>query len=423
MYCGSTVTPLLAQSLHESVDSALHRSPSVQRTIQEAKMAVADISLARAAQRPSLSVEGSVGMASSTRTVDGIPTANGDWLVHRRASFTLQQLIFDFGASGRLVDAARLRKLYGELIVAETLEDQAGLVVSTYVDILRYRLQARLLVEKINTLEQYGGKAADRAAKEGDVDLVIIKGRLAGARADLAQMEARVGASEKRFQQLTLLEPKNLHLPELPSMDAGYVDTDENAKVQAAKMAVDSGKKNVEALRRDLYPKLFMEVQGAKGKDVMGTEGPDQSLSALAVLRWDVFDGGRKVATLRKAEAEVGKQNAVVDEVRLAIDDDVNRAVEELRGAKKRYRQLSSSIDELTTGVAKTESLLDKGDKSVRLMSLVSAYTEQSNARRDLVDACMDRYKAAFAVLAAGGQLVNYLKVDFEGGRTKQAFK
>ncbi len=407
----------LAQSLRESVDASLRRSPTVQRAIQEARMTATDVGAAKAAQLPTLSVEASTGPAYRERTVDGINAGTGDWLLSRRAGFSLQQLLFDYGASGRLVSSARLREAYGNLLIAETLETQALIVVNAYLDVVRFRLQARLMEEKTGALGTYRTTAASRAAKEGDVDSVIVEGRLASSRADWAQAASRARAAERRFEQLTRLSPDHLDLPRLPDADSESGLSTANPKVRAAMIAVDASKENAEALRRDLYPKLLLQLQGSVGKNVSGVEGPDRDLSALAVFRWEIFDGGRKRAALQKARAETDKNSAIVDEVKLAIQDDVTQAVEGLRGARKRYSALSTSIGELTTGLKKTETLLEKGDKNVRLMSVVSAFTEQSNTRRDLVDAQVDRYKSAFAALAASGRLLDYLGVNFNRSR------
>lgn len=404
-----------AQSLTECVDRGLKHAPSVRRSMFDAKSATADVGVALAPTRPSLSVEGSFGVGLADRTVDGIPTAEGDTLAHRRAGFTFQQLLYDFGSSSKLVEAAWFRKLYSDFLVTDAAENRALEVVEVYLNVLRYRLHVKLNEQKLSDLEGYLEKAAGQALKEGNGDKLILEGRIANTKADLARSKSLVMAAEGRFRILTKLSPDNLALPRLPDVGGLYGRSENHPKLQAAKQAIEAGRLTAEGLARDFYPKFFFEVQGHYGKDVYGTRGPDRGISGLAVMRWDALDGGKRKSLLEQAEAERDKQHAILEEIKDALEDDVNKAKADLIGARARYKKLSGSIESLESGLSTLEEQV-KNNRG-KLTSVISAYTEKSSSRRELVDANFDAYRAAFEVLAAGGQLLEYLNVEFSPDR------
>jgi outer membrane protein, adhesin transport system len=301
--------------------------------------------------------------------------------------------------------------------VAEAIENEALKVADLYFEIFRARAQARLLADRTATLRDYRGKAMAREQQDGVIEATVLEGRIAGAVADEERMAARLRALEARFQQVTTLSPKFVSLASVavPGVEGGFVDSSANPRVRAAQVAVDSSRENLAALNKDRYPKLFLQVQGGLGQDVLGIEGPDNDASAMAVVRWDLFDGGRKAAAVERGAAEVGKQQAIVNEVRLALDQEISAAMEDLRGASNRYDSLAEAIPSLARSVDQQVTAMEGGAASTRLLTLVAAVGELNSARRELVDAQVDRYAAAYRVLASAGVLVDYIRL--KGGK------
>ncbi len=405
--------PAVAATLEQSVASALKDSPTVRKSISRARQAAEDIALARSRQLPNVMLEASAGGAYRDRSVDGISTGTGDPLLSRRASVSLQQMLYDWGASGKLVMSARLRQVYEALLVEEARQQEALLVAETYVDIIGARLKVNVIADRISYLQRFYDKAAELRKAEADTQADIIMGKLSNARADYEKIRARADALERRFELITQRSPTDLALPtSLPSAGDALTALDGSPKLQAAGVSVEAQKSNIEALTKDLYPTIYLEVTAGAGRDVVGIEGPDNEVAAMAVFRWNPFDGGRKQAAIRKAQAVLSEDMAAVEDVRLAISDRVATALAEQRGAERRYAELSKSIGNLAEATNTYEKLFDKSDSKITPLSMINVQSELNTARLDFVDSHIERFVQAYRVLSASGQLLVYLGVE-----------
>jgi adhesin transport system outer membrane protein len=404
---------LHAATLEKSVQSALRDSPGIRKSIERARQAAEDIAMARSKQLPNVNVEASAGGAYRDRSVDGISTGTGDALLSRRAAVSLQQMLYDWGASGKLVLSARLRQVYEALLVEEARQEEALLVSETYLDIIGARLKLNIIADRINYLQKFYNKAAELKKAEADTQADIILGKLSNSRADFEKVRARADSLERRFELLTQHAPADLSLPaSIPHAGDALTALDASPKLQAAGVSVEASRTNVEALSKDLFPTIYLEVTAGAGRDVAGIEGPDNELAAMAVFRWNPFDGGRKQAAIRKANAILAEDLAAVDDVRLAISDRVATAQAEHRGAERRYEALSKSINHMAEAVSNYETLFDKTDSKITPLSIVNVQSELNTARLDFVDAHIERFVQSYRVLAASGQLLIHLGVE-----------
>ena len=416
---------LKAESLSQSVSAALTESPTVLKAVSRASGALEDITTAKARMRPNVLLEAGGGIAWRDRFLPsdvagqpGSAQGTGDALFSRSASLTIQQLLLDWGATGRLVNSAKMRKMYSDLLVAEAREEQALLVTKTYLDLIGARLKAGVMANKLTYLNEYRTQANDRAASEGEVPVSVIDGKLANARGDREKLLGQIAALEGRYRLLTLRNPTNLSMPPMPRVPGGSVDTNANPGVAAAQYGVNAAKENVEGLRKDLLPTIGLELKAGSGQNVLGVTGPDNELSALAVLRWNPFDGGRKRAAVRKAQAQVQEEQATMDDIKLAINDRVASAQAQMKAAALRHAELSKSIGGLTDAVGKYKDQMKANTPGVTPLSMVSVEVERTSVQLEIVDSEVDRYVGAYTVLASAGQILDFFGIH-EGSSAK----
>ena len=408
--------PGSAQSLSEAIRGALERSPEVAQQIAQARSSIAVIDEARSSRKPQVGVEAATGPAYRDRSVDGLSTGSGDTLFSRKASLSVQQLLLDWGQSGRYVESAELRSGFERLLVAEAREDQGLQIAENYIDLIRYRLLGQVYGQRLAFLEKQRVRATEREQAEGSTDEIILRGRIASAKADRIEYRRLESAIRKRLAHLTEIEFADVSFPPLPGEVVAGGNATNSAQYKAALMAIQASEKTTEALRKGNMPKVFLEARGGLGEDYLGIDGPDNDVSALLVFRWNPYEGGRKRAVIEQALAKEQKDRAAAQEVLDAITDQVTVAREELGGAIERYNELHNSVIDLRQAVENYEERLDQGAEGAQLLSVVAIYSEQSRAQADIVDAYTKQYKSAYRVLAASGKLLSYFGIQDPDG-------
>jgi outer membrane protein len=406
-----TTTKCLAESLEGAVTAALKDSAAVDQALSRARSAAEEINIAKSRLRPNVSLEAAAGPAYRDRSIDGVSAGTGEALFSRRATVSVSQMLFDWGASGRFMRSARLRELYERILIADVREEQGLLVAETYVGLLAARMKANLIVSKLEYLGRLGELADKRKKGDGDTQYALLLGRQGTAEADLEKAKGQVEALERRFELLTQLKPSGFSFPRLPDVGGSFVDMDVAPRVLAARNAAEAQAEQVEALRKDLLPTVGLELRAGAGESVLGIQGPDNELSALAVVRWNPFDGGRKRALIRQAEAALAEDQAVMKDIKLAINDKVSTAQSEFKAAAKRYTELAGTIKEMDGAVVKFDALLDQEQAGATPISVAAVYGERNGAQLDAVDAWAERYQSAYRVLAVAGQLLDFLGV------------
>ena len=405
--------PSRASSLTEAIRKGIAKSPVVKEAIAEASGSFAEINEVRANRRPQVEFESTWGAAFRDRSIDGIQTGTGETLLSRDARLTIQQIIFDFGASEALVESADLRNQFHALLVEDTREEQALTIAETYLQLYLLRLQSRAVRKHIRELADLRDRAEASEDAEGETPAIVIQGRLVNMKSKLAQFDARIDALSSRFELLTTMRADgSMSLGRLPSSLKEKVSVYESPRVRAAELAIRSSEKNVTAARRDVLPKLYFEGRGGVGENVLGIEGSDDEWAALAVVRWPLYQGGRKKAVIDKQLAALEKDLAAKERVIQAIVDEVSVAQAELNGAVERQRQSRQGAAELRDARDRYEESLDAGSKNVGLLNLVSTAQEILNSDLEAYSAMADSYLSSARGMTAAGQFLEYLGID-----------
>lgn len=408
---GWAATATHAEPLNVAVDVALRESPAVKAAVARARAAGDEVSVARARMLPNFMLEAAAGPAYRDRSQDATQNGDGDVLLSRRATASLSQLLFDWGASNRLVDSAKMRRVYQDLLVVNEREEQALLVAETYVGLIGARLKANLVGNKIGELRRFADLADKRKKGEGDTQSALLNARVGTTEGDFERAKGQVVALEERYRLLTTLSPSALSIPRMPGIVGDQVDAESSPRVLAARHAAGAQAEQVRALRRDILPTLALEARGGWAQDTIGVRGPDNEWSALAVCRWNPFDGGRKQAVLSQAKANLTAEQAVVDDLRQTIQDRIATAMAERHAASRRYAQLADSIGEMDVATKKFSALFAQEQEGATPLSVAAIFAERITAQMDAVDAWIDSYRMTYRALAAGGRLLDHFGV------------
>lgn len=401
---------------HALLERALEANPSIREAEARNLEAIAGRNVARAGQLPSgdLSV-------SSFRTLAREFSNDPQNIIERSrarqrtdATISLNQPLFDFGASADRIAAAQQRVVGSEARFAATAEDVGLRAVAAWYELFAMRTLVAL-GEALDMSQQSLGEAIDRRIAEGvsaRSDRVRVDGAVAASRARLAGYRRGQASAEARFGELLGAPPARLlRAPVARTVtdlkgDALEQVVDAAPAVRAAQADADAAARDADAVRADLFPTVSASIEAGR-YGVFETD-IDYDVRARLSVRLRLFGGGdaRADQAAARAMADVARAQRIRQEslrdVRVAASD-VTALEDQLKALRNSYIAAKISRDVLVERFRVARgSLFD-------VLSAEDAYFATATA---YVQAIVDLDIARYVLLARTGQLLPALGFD-----------
>lgn len=418
MIVGAVVAPVLlaapvrADTLREALLRAYQSNPQItgQRAAQRALDE--DVPIRRADGLPRADAQ---AQAQENLVIPGNQFATA-----QRQLFSQTQLgvpLYQGGAVRNAVRAAETRVEAGRAQLRGTEANLFTNVVAAYMDVIRDDAVTALNRQNVRVLEVNARASRDRF-EVGDLtrtDVAQSDARLALARAQLQQAEARLIASRENYINFvgvpagTLQDPPPL--PNLPSTpeQAVAVAIEDNPALAAATAERAARRFDVGVARAQRLPRVGASIGGSYssflGSVPTGAAGFIQNSATAANaglnLSLPIFQGGRPAALVRQAQA---REAQAIENVTQAERD----AVSQTRSALAIYRGSLEVIASSEVAVNANKLALEgvraeNGVGTRTVLDVLDAEQELLNSQVTLVTARRDAYVAGFALLAAMG--------------------
>ena len=405
-------------TLKTAVSSGLTNSPAAREALSQVRRASAERDVAFSALLPSLNLEGSMGAAYRERLIDGSSLGTGRNLFSQSINAVMEQLLFDWGASKRLVESAALRETMANNMVLDA-QNRIGLAITeTYAGILKTREQIAELKRLEANLAELKEKAASSAGKAAGSkqQTVLIESRLVDAKTQRIQATGNLRALEGRFRILTALEPSSLAgLPSLrlPSLDEARRSS---PLLRANEAALEASKVTVEAAQRGRLPKFYADVAYGVGQGVSGVSGPDNHYSALAVGRWTPISGGKNLALVDQARSDVDRDTAALESSLELLADSLELAKATRSAEQQRLAAMAGLAKELELSFRDVDDSARTGsasqDGKTSWLTVAQTQSDLARARLVVIEARYGQDLATYRALSSAGSLCSALGIE-----------
>jgi outer membrane protein, adhesin transport system len=331
------------------------------------------------------------------------------------ASASLEQILIDFGATGRRIDAAVERVTAAEAEYDRKSETVALRAIGAWYDLFAYGHLTELAQNFITDSEALRAAVDMRIANgvAAPVERARIDSAIASAKLRLAQYQREWNNAQARFAELFALEPPSriarAPAPELErlSSDALTARAGGSAPVRVAEATARATRAEADAARADTLPNVVAGVDASR----FGLFEPgrrDYDIRGRVTLRYRLFGPGDARADEARARADsadaraLGVKLEAERQARIAWSD-----VGELDNTLIAYRDdyLASRI----TRDAVVErfrvargTLFETLDSEDRLFMAAANY----------IRALSERDAATFVALARSGDLLRFLGID-----------
>ena len=406
--------------LKTAVETAMQTNPEINQAVENKAAIEFEREQAQGMFLPRVSVEGSVGirrLENATRKSLGIASQE---LYPLEAGLRIEQILFDGGSRSSELKRQASRSDGAAYRVEERAQFVALQVSRQYLD---YLLQQRIVAASEDNIEFHERIVSD--LREG-----VTKGSLSIA--DQQQAEERQQAARARlieanqdlvntaasFRTLTGLDlvdgamlPPSLGDSIPASLEESIaLAREQNPRVREAQADLDAAHAMVRKAKAEIAPTLSLEGNARIGDDIDGFRGETNDLQGGVVMRWDIFNGGIKRATIQEMYRRERESRFRLDQLVREAEEDVRVAWNAWDNQGKLVTQLDAQSlvsDELAKSY---RAQFNIGRRS--LLDVLDAQNTRYNVQVRAETARFAQFFAEFKLLAAQNALLTAMQVE-----------
>jgi outer membrane protein len=400
-----------ADTLREALASTYRNNPTLTGQREALKSTDANVAIARAASRPSVSATVGVTRDLTRSGRFDVGGSKGPFLT---GGVDVSYPLFQGGTVRNNIEAAKTRVEAGRATLRAVEGDIFTEAVAAYMDVIRDRAIVELNENQVKVLSTNLEATRDRF-EIGDVtrtDVAQSEARLSLGRSNLADAQGRLAASAENYRRVIGKTPDALQppppLPPFPATadQAVQIALVNNPDLIASTRQAEAAGYDVRSVRGTRLPTVSAVASGDYANTLSGdTVGVPRSGTATSVGvqgRIPLYQGGLPAARIRQAQAIEGQTR----ELRIATERAVVAAV---RSAFADYQAATSAIASNQVAVSANELALEgaKAENSVgtrTILDVLNAEQELLNSQVLLVTARRDQYVAGFQLLNTMGQ-------------------
>jgi adhesin transport system outer membrane protein len=401
-----------AETLQDAVQSMLQTNPEIKSLAYNRLARDEEVIQAKAGYLPTLEVSYSFGMEKNYSPEDD--TSHPD-----STKLSLRQNLFRGYADQYEVQRQKARVSSAAYRLQGTSEQTALSTSRVYLNVLRQLELLDLAKENLLTHQRIYDQIKLRSESGIDrkADLDQVMGRLALAESDVVVSKANIADAKTDYYFVVGTMPENLVKPH-------SVDTVMPASLEEAQQQAENNYPILKSAQADLearlaqravaksgyYPKLDIAVD-QKWEHEVEFDDFSKELSAIAVVRFNLFNGYRDQARLAETGYLVKEAAEIQNNTRRQIVESIRLSWVAYQAAQNRITYLH---DYVKATMATAEAFSKQWNISRRTMfDVLDIEAELINARIDLVNAQFDKTFAQFRILSDTGKLVHTLGLQW----------
>lgn len=408
------------ESVNRIIGEAINTNPQVLAEKAKEKAQEYTVDRARSGYYPKFDVRASVGWErnenSFGRTKCNAPQVCKETEFRHDPSAVLRWPIFDGMKTPTDVNRAKAQEFQQVRKVAETQEILSFQLYNAAVDVRRFQRLQRLAIENVKQHENIANKVKSlfNSGKATAADVHTVQSRLLDSRSTVVDIESDLGAAVAKFIETSGIHPDRLSSTEIdPSLLPKTLDEaistalSNNRSMLLADANVSVSKAEQDAAEVPFYPSLDLQVDGTSSHNTSARRGHNNNFNALAVVRYNLFNGGGDLARMREAALNVSEQKHRLDASRRAAERDVRIAWTSMTSSNEHAKQLRAAVKEKLEVTKVFNEQFDLGTRS--LLDLLDSTNEYFLAKGSLITVDATADVAAARLLAAEGVFLNKL--------------
>lgn len=350
-----------AKSLSGIVQEALSQHPSIEAE-KEALSATNDvIDQAKAGYMPTVDLRASLGRENirrnfTTNILNPLASIGEITTTRSDPSITIRQILFDGMGTAARVARARSQQHQAQSNLGVS-RDTAIVDASTAAIDVR-RLQRLLRISNANIrYHEIMKRKVDEIVQAGAApisDSFQVEARLQDTHVARTNILSELEVAIAKFIEVVGKEPPNrirrIRLPKFliteSAETAVRMAIDNNNSIKVARSNVKIAESNNRETASKLVPSLAFELEGERDRNMSGTSGYQNRVSAMFVARHNLYNGGADLARSRETVKRLTEAHARLNLAIRQTERTIRSAWGESTNARKKSAHLTKLIEE-----------------------------------------------------------------------------
>ena len=406
-------------SVSDSVAAALSYNPRL-KVLQDNHQAIGfELERAKGGYFPRVDLAVGYGAESYNDEITRRRDIEHNFYDRSEASLRLSQLLYDGQETASRVGVEEAKLDSAKLRVLDNAESISLDAIIAHMEVYRQRALYGLAEKNVRDHEDILGMLNERQkGGAGSIaDVTQTQGRLARAKASLAETRSGVKSAEANYQRVVGKLAGNVEYFTVPanlvpkSLDEVVQAVQaNNPKVKALEFNIQEAESRVGLSNANFLPKVNVELSSSYEDQVESSETYEQGNQAMLRMRWNLFNGGadvadRKAAIARKFQSVNSKEDQLV------------QVIEEATATWAKLQAYKEQVIDFGDATGNSQKTLDSYMKQFTvgqrtLLDVLDARNELFQSSGLLVTAKVNEVIAAERLLALSGTLNQSLQMD-----------
>ncbi len=319
-------------------------------------------------------------------------------------ALSASQLVYDFGATGGLVDARTSLETAAQARADLKTSELTLRALSAWLELFRGRQMLALTEMNVASRQQILSFIKEREQLGGSAqsDVLRAQARLADAQVASVVAQTRLSAAEAVYREVfNEAPPVQLALPQL-SLDSLQQYTDltqlfeRSAHLAEARAQTQAAGFEAKAASAALLPSFHFDVS-ARRRDLGGQGMPGTDWSAGINVKQNLYSGGSDVARQQQAQQRAIESQLSEDNLKRQLERALAQSVADVRSSSAAVaaRKDAAQVAAVALEAVREQFAFRRGS----LLDLLRAQEELYIAGRDLIDGIVDHSLVRYRLL------------------------
>ena len=412
-------------TLKSVLNETLRTNPDIKADMSASETADYQIYQAYSGYFPTVDVSGGVGREYDKQNLKQNPFESAvKGKLNQRASnpaFAVKQVLFNGFKTVSDVELAESYKSQADKKVDETAENTAYQAASAYIDVRRFQRLHRLSLENVQAHRDIAKKVNIRvdAGRAPGGDKFLIEARLEDAESSVLEITGELDAAIANYYSIVGIMPKQLGSSKIPEQylpptveTAIKVGRDKNRSVELAKTKILSARAQIDEAKSPFYPAISLEVNGSRQKNTSGRTGVATDITSMAVMRYNLLNGGADVSTYLQRAEQLTEQRFRLESARRSSEKDIRTAWANMVSAKARGKNIEISVKDKLKVNGVFAQQYNIGTRS--LFDVVDALNDYFLTKGSLITINATEDLSAIKLLSSMGMLLSSFELRSE---------
>lgn len=399
-------------TLQEAVQHVTNTNPIILESIENYRATAYDEDMAFAGYLPSVDLIGRYGTEKTTTA-----TYKDRSLKRFDREIRITENLFNGFGTIEDVKKQQARIEAAKMSVMEKANSLSLQTTEAYLGLLKQYEILKLAEANLKKHEEIHQKIKERTdsgfGTKSEIDQS--SGRVALANSNLIIQRSNYRDALTKFKRLygEEVSPESLVKPTIGSDAASYDAALDEANANYPSLLVqgrniEAAEHNVNVVTKDYYPRVDFELRRARNDNVSGTEGADDTDSAMIVATYNLYAGGYDQANRDKQKVNVLKEKQSINDIKLRVRENLDYAWTAYEELKKQMPYLKEHRDYTISTLESYAKEFELGRRT--LLDMLNTENERFSAEKEVVNNEYDLLFARYRVIEGMGKLAQELE-------------